>query len=136
MVLTRIVYHSKLVIPPDFRGYEEEFVEKIRSVSVINNRKREVSGVLLHNVNTDELIQVLEGEDDVLDDLMEIIGKDVRHRGIRIMVRKEVDGREYSNWGMLRGNKDSWKLVKLHLPASADPNVVGDFEEAFALSNK
>mmetsp|Transcript_22214 Transcript_22214/g.39287 ORF Transcript_22214/g.39287 Transcript_22214/m.39287 type:complete len:134 (+) Transcript_22214:170-571(+) len=131
MPLTRLAYISKLRITPDYVGFEDEFVERIRKQSEFNNRRREISGVLLYNHDTQEVVQVLEGEEDVIKDLLETIKLDNRHRNMRVMSQMTVTERQYSHWGMLRGGGKAWKLVKMHLPASSDPAIVESFDNAF-----
>ena len=70
----------------------------ILNTSRSNNLKVGISGMLLF---TGEMfIQILEGEENVVDRLIEIIKKDPRHRDFRVIERKKVMSREYVDWTM------------------------------------
>lgn len=45
-------------------------------------------------------LQVLEGPDEVIDELVETIKKDLRHTRIQMLYRKPIERREYSDWSM------------------------------------
>lgn len=45
-------------------------------------------------------LQVLEGPDEVVDELIETIKKDPRHTFIQMLHRKPIERREYSDWFM------------------------------------
>ena len=63
-----------------------------------NNAGRGVTGMLLYANGT--FLQVLEGPDQVIDDLVEIIKKDSRHSNIKMLYRKPIERRQYSDWSM------------------------------------
>ena len=63
-----------------------------------NNRERGVTGMLLYGNET--FLQALEGEDDVVDDLVAHIQKDPRHSDLKILHRRPIEQREYADWTM------------------------------------
>jgi uncharacterized membrane protein (DUF373 family) len=63
-----------------------------------NNAGRSVTGMLLYANGT--FLQVLEGPDQVIDDLVDIIKKDLRHTNIQMLYRKPIERRQYSDWSM------------------------------------
>ncbi len=63
-----------------------------------NNAARGITGMLLYGNET--FLQVIEGEDAAVDALVERIGADSRHSGVKILTRKAVSGRQYSDWSM------------------------------------
>jgi hypothetical protein len=63
-----------------------------------NNAARGITGMLLYGNET--FLQVIEGEDAAVDALVERIGGDARHSGVKILARKSVPGRQYSDWSM------------------------------------
>jgi uncharacterized membrane protein (DUF373 family) len=62
------------------------------------NAGRGVTGMLLYGNAT--FLQVLEGEERVIDDLVERIRKDQRHTNLQILHRKTIERRQYSDWSM------------------------------------
>ncbi len=62
------------------------------------NAGRGVTGMLLYGNAT--FLQVLEGEERVIDDLVERIRKDPRHTNLQILHRKTIERRQYSDWSM------------------------------------
>jgi Sensors of blue-light using FAD len=63
-----------------------------------NNAARGITGMLLYGNET--FLQVIEGEDAAVDALVERIGADSRHAGVKILARKAVAARQYSDWSM------------------------------------
>jgi hypothetical protein len=63
-----------------------------------NNEASGVTGMLLYGNGT--FLQVLEGEEAVLEAVIEKIEKDPRHSKIHILYRKAIENRQYSDWSM------------------------------------
>ena len=63
-----------------------------------NNVAREVTGMLLYGNGT--FLQVIEGDDQVVDDLVELIGKDPRHTSVKLLSRRAINTRQYADWSM------------------------------------
>ena len=63
-----------------------------------NNERLGVTGLLMYANNT--FLQVVEGEDDVVDNLVERICGDERHDEIQMLRRTEIDERRYGQWSM------------------------------------
>jgi hypothetical protein len=62
------------------------------------NVKRDVTGVLLRIGNY--FVQILEGEDGVVTDLMEKITRDLRHGAITTLLEQRDISRAFANWSM------------------------------------
>ena len=71
-----------------------DILEKAR----LNNASLGISGMLLYT--GDGFVQVLEGEENVVDDLVKLIKKDPRHKDFRIVERKQIETRDYAEWTM------------------------------------
>ena len=63
-----------------------------------NNRKLGLTGLLIFGNGT--FLQVIEGEDHIVDALMEKISKDRRHTNFQILATFPIDERHYSDWSM------------------------------------
>ena len=63
-----------------------------------NNAAMGVTGMLLYGDRT--FLQVIEGEDAVIDDLVATITRDPRHEEVKLLHRKPIDEREYGKWSM------------------------------------
>lgn len=63
-----------------------------------NNRERGITGMLLYGNGT--FLQALEGEDEVIDELVGHIQQDPRHADLKILNRKEIEARQYADWSM------------------------------------
>ncbi len=63
-----------------------------------SNAGRGVTGMLLYGNAT--FLQVLEGEEKVVDDLIETIRRDPRHTNLQILHRIKIERRQYSDWSM------------------------------------
>jgi len=63
-----------------------------------NNAAQGITGMLIYGNGT--FLQTLEGDDDVIDRLMEEISKDGRHEDIRLLTRRPIESRQYADWNM------------------------------------
>lgn len=63
-----------------------------------NNVARGLTGMLLYGNGT--FLQVLEGDDAVVDGLVDIIAADPRHVGMQRLARKTIERRQYADWTM------------------------------------
>ena len=63
-----------------------------------NNAKREITGMLLYKDGN--VLQVLEGSEENVHLLFEIIQRDPRHRGIIRMYAKPISVRDFPDWTM------------------------------------
>ena len=63
-----------------------------------NNRKLGLTGLLIFGNGT--FLQVIEGEDHIVDALMEKISKDQRHTNFQILATFPIEERHYSDWSM------------------------------------
>ncbi len=63
-----------------------------------NNARLGITGMLLYGNQT--FVQILEGEEKTVNVLLETIKRDPRHTDVRLLQRKPIDRREYSDWSM------------------------------------
>ncbi|MGR9000051.1 MAG: phosphate-starvation-inducible PsiE family protein [Gammaproteobacteria bacterium] len=70
----------------------------ILNTARVNNAGIGVSGMLLYTGT--EFIQILEGEEKVVEELLTAIKKDPRHKDFRVIEKKKVTNREYAEWTM------------------------------------
>jgi hypothetical protein len=63
-----------------------------------NNPPLGVTGMLLYGNGT--FLQTIEGDDAVVDQLVERIAKDPRHTKLQFFSRKQIERRQYSEWSM------------------------------------
>jgi len=63
-----------------------------------NNTAKGVTGILLYGNGT--FLQTLEGEEETLDPLVDIIRRDPRHTKIQFLSRKQIESRQYAGWIM------------------------------------
>ena len=66
--------------------------------SRIKNSQNDISGILIH-IDGD-ILQVLEGEKEKIQNLFELIKLDPRHRTIIKVFNNEVSSRMFENWSM------------------------------------
>ena len=92
--MKRLTYVSKL----NALLSEEDIIE-IGRLSSINNQKRDVTGILI-SVH-DYFFQILEGEEKIVDELVEKISRDSRHSDITILSSETgCEERLFTDWGM------------------------------------
>ncbi|NEV65158.1 BLUF domain-containing protein [Thiorhodococcus minor] len=62
------------------------------------NQALGVTGLLLYGNGT--FLQAIEGDDEVIDELVSTILKDSRHENVQVLSRKSITEREYAEWSM------------------------------------
>ena len=89
-------------------------VSHILTSARTNNPNQNITGVLFFDEG--KFIQVLEGEDANIHELLEDIKKDSRHQDVKVLMDQSIDQRELDNWNMRAfnltstSNKD-WSLL-------------------------
>lgn len=79
-------------------GITDEDTAKIAAVAAEKNKKLDITGALAFNgVN---FAQILEGEKQAVESLLEEIRADDRHSGLIVVDTKPVFGRAYGGWSM------------------------------------
>ena len=83
----------------------DEELLSILKVSRENNASKDVTGLLLYKGGN--FMQVLEGPDEVVNDLYEKIKLDSRHKDVSLISREQISARQFSNWEMAFQNLDN-----------------------------
>jgi hypothetical protein len=86
-------------------------LKAILEVSQRNNTRDGITGMLLYEDGT--FIQVLEGEDAVVESTFERISKDPRHGKILLIARLELEQRSFHDWEMGFFDASGGQLLKL-----------------------
>ncbi len=73
-------------------------VATILGESQRNNAQRDLTGALV--AHRGQFIQVIEGPEEAIDGLLERLGRDPRHRDIRVLDRVQVERRSFEAWSM------------------------------------
>lgn len=83
----------------------------ILNTSRLNNVCLGVSGMLLYTGNA--FIQILEGDEKVVEELIATIKKDPRHKDFRVIEKKKIMTRDYADWtmGFKRVDKDEVRKI-------------------------
>lgn len=93
-VLERLVYVSRAA--PGSLSLTG--ISQILGEAQHNNEKQGVTGALA--VGETFFFQVIEGQRDVLDGLLDRLEKDQRHSGLRVLDRRPVTDRLFEGWAM------------------------------------
>jgi len=83
----------------------DEELLSILKVSRENNASKDVTGLLLYKGGN--FMQVLEGPDEVVNDLYEKIKLDSRHKDVSLISREQISARQFSSWEMAFQNLDN-----------------------------
>ena len=92
-MLYRIMYSSQGTQPMTVAGLEE-----ILADARVGNKARDVTGALIYV--DDVFFQIIEGDREVVRDLMANIARDSRHRAVTVFHEAEIDGRAFDSWSM------------------------------------
>ena len=91
--LVSLVYVSSGV-----RQFNKQEVLDILQASRRNNARLRITGILLYQDGN--FMQVLEGTEQDLSELMHSIERDQRHRGVIVLLKKAIRERQFPHWSM------------------------------------
>jgi len=108
--LLRLTYTSRLLA----RGETAyRLMLQVVRISIGNNPKLGIGGVLFFNRDTCRVLQVLEGPPEaVLSLYHDKIAKDLMHEKCTLLSVHPVSSRQYNEWGMLQGEMMDWSLLE------------------------
>ena len=99
-----------------------------------NNPRDKITGLLLYGDNL--FFQVLEGPDEMIQDMKDRIWADPRHQGITELKNSAIEDRNFPDWSMgcfeMKGKYEqdgTWAIVDLdsiadHMPPTISPDVL------------
>jgi hypothetical protein len=93
MVLKRTIYTSKAK-----KQFNKRNLLDLLHDSRAYNKIDSISGVLMYRQGI--FLQVIEGESEIIDDLLTRIKRDPRHSEFKIIFDSSVNSRFFSNWAM------------------------------------
>ena len=87
-----------LYISTATKEMDENDLLELFEQSRINNKKNNITGVLLYKDHT--FIQVIEGEKNQVETLYEKIKKDHRNKNLVLLTKEEISQRSFPEWNM------------------------------------
>ncbi|KTR96114.1 hypothetical protein NS220_03295 [Microbacterium testaceum] len=78
--------------------FGERELDELLASSRAANLSRDLSGMLLFRGN--RFLQVLEGPESLVRELIDRIRRDPRHRDMRVLVDEEIEQRRFADWTM------------------------------------
>jgi hypothetical protein len=135
--------HSLLYCSMATREMLEADILDLLKVARDKNARLEVSGLLVYQKRTNEFLQILEGEKNVIFDLLETIKADDRHKRLHVIHDQEIPERGFKGWSMAFANMESIDKSKLegisdflekgytHELAKADPTWAAQIMQTF-----
>ena len=101
-----IIYVSTAVEP-----MSDDALKELLHTSRVNNERNRVTGMLLYK--NGHFMQVIEGDEARVTELMNIIEKDIRHKNVDILRSEYIQSREFPNWTMGFQNLDTEDYSKI-----------------------
>ncbi|MFI5157569.1 MAG: BLUF domain-containing protein [Sphingobacteriales bacterium] len=98
--------------------FSEKELTDILSVSITNNSRDNITGLLLYSEGN--FIQLLEGNEQDVKNTFERISKDQRHKGITPIASGAIEKRNFPEWAM--GFKSIYSRDLKELDAYNDPS--------------
>lgn len=89
----QILYTSKALKP-----FNENELQKLLEAARVNNSKKSITGMLLYCNSI--FIQLLEGNEEDLNKLFEVISKDARHNEVKKVIESEITKPQFPDWSM------------------------------------
>jgi hypothetical protein len=93
MSLKQLAYASAAVAP-----FDDDSLEALLQVARNRNSARHISGLLLYHQGA--FFQILEGGETEVEALFEQIEKDPRHSNSTVILRRDIDQRNFGDWSM------------------------------------
>ena len=90
--------HYELYVSSATQPFSKAELVDLLELSRLNNKKLGLTGMLLYKDGN--FMQVLEGEESVIQPLMNSIERDPRHRGILRLLKGETEHRQFPDWAM------------------------------------
>ena len=103
-MIKRIAYVSTLISADNEVDIPSQLIEIINKARVFN-KENGITGVLLFS--DDSILQVLEGDSDVIARLMYKISFDVRHKDVSLILKSNTEFRLFEKWSMRLVSQDS-----------------------------
>jgi hypothetical protein len=91
--LLSIVYASTASAP-----FDDAQLTELLTQSRASNTRHGLTGMLLYR--NGRFVQVLEGPERAVRDLVSVIGQDPRHTGMRVLVEEPLTTRQFADWTM------------------------------------
>jgi len=106
MSLRQIIYTSQASEQLNKRNLLD-LLHTSRGYNTIDN----ITGVLMHRDGY--FLQIIEGEQDVIEDLFQRLNNDTRHKNIKMILDRSIESRLFSNWAMGCADFDEPELSML-----------------------
>lgn len=106
MSLHQIIYTSQASEQFNKRNLLD-LLHTSRGYNTIDN----ISGLLMHR--NGYFLQIIEGEQDVVENLFQRLSNDTRHKNIKMILNRTVESRLFSNWAMGCADFDEPELSML-----------------------
>jgi hypothetical protein len=106
MSLHQIIYTSQASEQFNKRNLLD-LLHTSRGYNTIDN----ISGLLMHR--NGYFLQIIEGEQDVVENLFQRLSNDTRHKNIKMILDRTVESRLFSNWAMGCADFDEPELSML-----------------------
>lgn len=90
-----------LIYVSEYTGTQEaldDTLAGIRRISKERNDENQITGILFYENGT--FLQAVEGPEQSIDNLMDRLQEDPRHRNLEILVQIEIDERYFQQWNM------------------------------------
>ena len=128
MKLIQLIYASAAAKP--FTAAE---LRELLRLARIKNERLNITGMLLYHRGS--FLQVLEGPVSAVNPLLDTIEKDKRHNKVMLLVRREIEARNFADWKMgfvavaaqspaLPGFRDYFKSHSSFLDLRGEPQTV------------
>lgn len=118
--MKQLVYMSRAVVRLDSLGFHRLLWQSMR-----DNLQADITGLLIHLDG--HFLQVLEGEEENLDQLMEKIMRDPRHSDVRLIDYHTITERDFPLWSMQNCPVDRRRPLK-----QAVENLLGEPDDEAA----
>ncbi len=130
-MMDQLIYRSRAV-----NGLSSAETFKIIEISARNNPARDITGFLIFGRG--EFLQLIEGPDQALDQLLSDLAVDPRHTGIEVLARRPILARSFPNWRMQRLSLDetSMETIRDQFVGKGLPNAMLDAVTSFVAEQK
>ena len=101
-----VVYVSEALV-----YFDKMALESLAAQAAALNFDRGITGYMYFENN--RFVQYIEGDEDTIDELMEVISRDKRHRVLHAVVEDDIEERRFPSWHMRQLRSKELREVKL-----------------------
>ncbi|CAL1690841.1 hypothetical protein MMB232_00975 [Brevundimonas subvibrioides] len=119
--ITQLLYRSESLIGADSALQMSDILVEARP----NNARSDITGIL--TAVGGRFVQIVEGPAEAIDDLLDRLVRDPRHRALTVLDRRTTETRQFGDWDMVSPRLAPTELALMTLLLENDKASIDDY---------